>query len=583
MDKEKLNIKQIWINLKRTWRYSRKYKKYLIADMIVTFISSGFGLVTPILTAQLVLGISNGDKDKIILYGLLFFVISLFNMIIYTLSSYLTQIYNRNNRIEIQSEIAKEILHLEMKEVDQNSSGAFIERLNRDSYEISYIFNSIASNLRGIFVNVGILVSIFLVSKYIFLFMMIIMMLLFFTSKLKINKVAKIKKRNFKTHEYVTSLTSEIVRGIRDIKVLNAEDNMIQKMKNSLILSNEQSYEMENTTRIYSMFDNVIRNLGDFLFLVFSIYLISINKLSFPSMLVLYYYLPRAYSVLFYSSYFIDTLKSFDISAERVFQIVDGDNFEKEQFGTKHLNRIHGDFEFKNVTFAYKKELPVLKNISFKVHANETVAFVGESGGGKSTIFSLLTKLYQIDKGDIFIDGVSIKDLDKNSLRNNISLITQSPYIFNFTIRENLKIVKDDITEEEMIAACKAAQLHDFIMTLPNGYDTMVGENGVILSGGQKQRLAIARALIKKTEIILFDEATSALDNQTQQEIQKAINHMKGEYTILIIAHRLSTVMNSDRIILIDKGKIRAEGTHKELMKTSTVYQNLYQAEADIY
>ena len=162
--------------------------------------------------------------------------------------------------------------------------------------------------------------------------------------------------------------------------------------------------------------------------------------------------------------------------------------------------------------------------------------------------------------------------------RNNMSYISQNPYIFNLSIRDNLLLVKDNVTEKEMIKACKTAQLHDFIMSLPNGYDTIIGEGGVILSGGERQRLAIARALIKKTEIILFDEATSALDNETQEKIRDAINNLKGKYTILIIAHRLSTIVNSDRIIMIDKGKIITSGTHQELINTSKEYYKLYHA-----
>ena len=191
----------------------------------------------------------------------------------------------------------------------------------------------------------------------------------------------------------------------------------------------------------------------------------------------------------------------------------------------------------------------------------------------------MLDKLYTVDQGEILIDGININKLDKSSIRDNISIINQSPYIFNFSIKENLSLVKKDATMEEIIEVCKIAKLHDYIMTLSNGYDTLVGESGVMLSGGQKQRLAIARALLKKTEIILFDEATSALDNETQKEIQEAINSMKGEYTILIIAHRLSTVIGSDRIFVIDDGEKVAEGSHKELMATNELYKKLYKTE----
>ena len=174
------------------------------------------------------------------------------------------------------------------------------------------------------------------------------------------------------------------------------------------------------------------------------------------------------------------------------------------------------------------------------------------------------------------LDGHNIEDLDKKTLRDNMSIITQSPYIFNFSIKDNLLIVKSDATMKELRQACKAACIDDYIMSLPDKYDTMVGEGGVILSGGQRQRLAIARALLKDAEIVLFDEATSALDNETQSQIQQAINNMQGINTVLIVAHRLSTVIDSDRIFVVDQGKVVASGSHQQLLKSSELYKDLY-------
>ena len=220
-----------------------------------------------------------------------------------------------------------------------------------------------------------------------------------------------------------------------------------------------------------------------------------------------------------------------------------------------------------------------IKNLSFKINANETVAFVGKSGAGKTTIFNLLCKMYDINSGEITIDGININELDKDSIRGNITIISQNPYIFNMSIKDNLRLVKSNVTNKEIKEACKIACLDEFINTLPDKYDSIIGEGGVNLSGGQKQRLAIARALIQKTKIILFDEATSALDNETQEKIQIAIENMRNDYTILIIAHRLSTIINADHILFLNNGKIEATGTHKELLKTSPAYKKLYESE----
>ena len=294
--------------------------------------------------------------------------------------------------------------------------------------------------------------------------------------------------------------------------------------------------------------------------------------------LVLYNYSKSVEHSIYTVGYFLEYIKDFNLSCERITDILDDNKFSKEKFGNIHLNKVNGNFEFKNVSFSYDNN-KVLKNLSFKINANETVAFVGKSGTGKTTIFNLLCKMYDVKKGTITIDGVDIKELDKDSIRGNITIISQNPYIFNMSIKDNLRLVKSDLTEKEMINACKVACLDEFIKTLPNKYNTIIGEGGVNLSGGQKQRLAIARALVQKTEIILFDEATSALDNETQTKIKEAIENMKGEYTILMIAHRLSTIKNADRILYLEDGNIKAEGTHKELLKSCIGYKKLYESE----
>ena len=335
---------------------------------------------------------------------------------------------------------------------------------------------------------------------------------------------------------------------------------------------------MGRTDRNYGMVRGFMMDFFDTGMIFLLIYLITINELEIATALVVHNYMSRVTSIVNYVSMLLERMKDFNLSATRIFNIINSDEFKKESFGTETIKKVKGNFEFKNVTFSYDKE-EVLKDISFKVNANETVAFVGKSGSGKSTIFNLLCKMYEVGQGEITIDGININELDKDSIRGNITIISQTPYIFNLSIRDNLRLVKEDITEEEMIKACKLACLDEFIDALPDGYDTIVGEGGINLSGGQRQRLAIARALVQKTEIILFDEATSALDNETQAKIQQAIDNLQSNYTILIIAHRLSTVINSDRILFLSDGKIEAEGTHLELLKTCPEYKQLYEAE----
>ena len=230
----------------------------------------------------------------------------------------------------------------------------------------------------------------------------------------------------------------------------------------------------------------------------------------------------------------------------------------------------------------YPNEEDTLKHFNLKIEPNKKVAIVGKSGQGKSTLFNLITRIFDVEEGNIYIDGVNIKDIDEASFRKNISIIRQEPFIFNRTILENFKIVKPNITLKEVKKYCKMAYLDKYIESLPKKYNTLLGEGGVNLSGGQKQRLAIARSLAKESKIILFDEATSALDNESQVYIKKVIDKLSIDHTVIIIAHRLSTIVDSDIIYIIDKGKLQATGTHKELLESSKIYSKLYKKEDEI-
>ncbi len=266
-------------------------------------------------------------------------------------------------------------------------------------------------------------------------------------------------------------------------------------------------------------------------------------------------------------------------SAERVLEILNEESEIKDLPEAIELDKVRGQITFKNVSFRYVESIPVLEDISFCVNPGETLALVGPTGVGKTTMANLIPRFYDPQKGEILIDGINIKNVTQASLRKHISIVSQDVFLFNGTVRENILYGRQDATEEEVIEAAKMANAHDFIMELPEGYDTRVGERGVKLSGGQKQRISIARAVLKNAPILILDEATSSVDTHTELLIQEALNKLKENRTTIVIAHRLSTIQDADQIIVLKDCRIAEKGTHTELLRANGLYARLCMAQ----
>jgi ATP-binding cassette subfamily B protein len=274
----------------------------------------------------------------------------------------------------------------------------------------------------------------------------------------------------------------------------------------------------------------------------------------------------------------VDIIRSMAIFA-RIFEYYDMPLEIESKSGALTPDRMDGLVEYKNVSFHYNEETPILRNISFTVEPGRSVAIVGQSGAGKSTIINLLPRLFDVVDGEILLDGRDIRDIDLSWLRSNIGLVTQDTYLFNGTLRENLLYAAPDATDESIIKACRESHIHDFIVSLPNGYDTEVGNRGIKLSGGERQRLSIARVMLKNPGLIILDEATSALDSISEILIQIAIEPLLKGKTSLVIAHRLSTIMACDEILVISDGKLAERGSHAKLLELGGVYRELYETQ----
>ncbi len=571
-------MKEFIKNLRFAWNYTKDNKFVLVRYLICDFFSIIIRVLIPILSAKVIVYLTDNKFYQLINIAVVIFITENIFNIISRYSKYCMNVVYHDALSKVEVDLGKNILKLENKIIDEKGSGVFIQRLTIDTSRLADIFVVLNIYITNILTEVGMFFAIFIISKLVFCYLVIITILLYIIQKLKTKKFNNQDKKYRKKLEKVSGFTTELVRGSRDIKMLNAEDNFINELKDKIIDANEEHCNMQKTSRKYSFYIGGLLDTNDLLLIILLVYLISNNYLIVSSALVIYNYSSKISYLVDHIGILLEKVKDFNLSTNRINDIINSNEFKKENFGATHIKKVNGDFEFKNVSFSYGKK-KIIDDLSFKINANETVAFVGKSGAGKSTIFSLLIKMYDIKNGEILIDGININELDKDTIRGNITIISQNPYIFNLSIKENLKLVKKNANNKEIKEACKIACLDEFIEGLPDKYDTIIGEGGVNLSGGQKQRLAIARALIQKTEIILFDEATSALDNETQYKIKKAIDNMKNEYTILIIAHRLSTIIDCDRILFIKDGKIKDSGTHDYLLKNCSEYKELYESE----
>ncbi len=565
-------------NLKFLWNYSNNSKHLLILVILLNIIKIIINTLVPLYSAKLVLNLSNNELQRLLLIALILLILNSLNSILNYITLKLNVKFSSVIYLNIEKDIIDKIHTFTNKTLDNTSTGTIIDRLDYDLSNISNIYFDILYRLTEFIKSIGIIVAIFIINPLVGILSILSLTIIFLIDNYQVYKVTNLIDDKNKKNEKFTESITEVIRGMRDIKMLNIEKNTINKLDNQVDETIDSEFKINKTTNILGKLASIIDDLTSLFNISFYVFLISKGSLSISNALILYNYYSNISSFGGYIGQIMDNINKFNISSERIKELFDNEKFATETFGTKHIKKVKGKFEFKSVHFGYKKN-EVLKGVSFTVNPDETVAFVGKTGSGKTTIFNLLCKMYDIDKGEILIDNININELDKNTIRGNITVISQSPYIFNMSIKENLKLVKPNLTNKEMKEALKTACLYDFVESLPDKYDTILGEGGVTLSGGQKQRLAIARAFIQKTEIILFDEATSALDNETQEKIIKAINNMKKEYTIMIIAHRLSTIINADKIFFLNKGKIECSGTHEYLLKHSKEYKKLYETE----
>ena len=558
--------------------YFLKYKKELSLIIIISLLTAAIGVIEPFISAREYTAITTVNIDEIIKYAIIIFFMKIISSFLFDIYSLIANRYFKKVSLNIQRDTTEELFKLETSNFDKLGTSFFTERAVNDTNNLVSSIGGLKHILMEIFSSIGVVVYLINASLKIFFLLLLFSIFLFFITKKRRDYYEKLYFKRRQSREYQSSSFTELIRGIRDVKVLNLRKTMTKKIISGQEKINDISCQEKKEEMYFDTIHTFMRCLITLIVILYSVHLVKSFELDGAALLIIFLYHDRVLSLNMAISRLYIECKDIKLNMKNIGDILDNSSYPKEKFGTLENKHFSGRIEFLHVNFGYDTG-DVLKDVNFLIRPNDTIGIVGPSGAGKTTIFNLISKLYNVNSGEILIDGHNINEYTEETIRGNISVITQNPYIFNMTVKENIKIVNPDITDEEMIEKCKLAELHDYIETLPQKYDTMLGENGVILSGGLKQRLAIARALVKNSEIILLDEATSSLDNEVQEHVMSAIKNISKEYTILIIAHRLSTIKDCDKILVINDGTVSGYDTHDNLIKSNLIYKKLYKKE----
>lgn len=578
--KENKDKKKSIKEFKNIYKLIKEDKGKLIFAFICVFLSSMLSITNGWLQGKVTEEIVAKNLKASLIFLLIYFIIDiLFNNFLSNIGVMISSRIEAKLSKKLSIMVYKKTLNLPAYAFEEKTSGELINRITSDTETLSNTFNSIIQTLINAFGCLIVLIYIFFNSFVVGMEIVIFLIVIFAITKIFNPKIKKINQELKAKKDDYTALSAESIRGIREVKTLGIKKNLIGEISTLRKLIYKKDTEDINLHRTYSIIMWVIKIFLESLVFATCVIGIYLGKTSLGFFMAMTWYVYKF-------TWLIDNLTSMNrmyqrlfVSIRRINEIIDNTLYEDDKFGTLSLKNVKGLIKFDNVSFGYPNEDATLKDFSVSFAPNKKIAVVGKSGQGKSTLFNLITRIFDATSGNIYLDDVNLKDLREESLRRNISIIRQEPFLFNRTIKENFTIVKPDITLSEIKKYCKMAYLDDYIESLPDKYDTKLGEGGVNLSGGQKQRLSIARALAKESKVILFDEATSALDNESQGYIKKVIDSLVKDHTIIIIAHRLSTIIDSDIIYVVDKGKVSCFGTHESLLKTSKIYKSLYESE----
>ncbi|HHM2852623.1 TPA: SAV1866 family putative multidrug efflux ABC transporter [Staphylococcus aureus] len=572
--------------IKRYLQFVKPYKYRIFATIIVGIIKFGIPMLIPLLIKYAIDGVINNHAlttdEKVhhltIAIGIALFIFVIVRPPIEFIRQYLAQWTSNKILYDIRKKLYNHLQALSARFYANNQVGQVISRVIND---VEQTKDFILTGLMNIWLDcitiiIALSIMFFLDVKLtlaaLFIFPFYILTVYVFFGRLR-----KLTRERSQALAEVQGFLHERVQGISVVKSFAIEDNGAKNFdkKNTNFLTRALKHTRWNAYSFAAI--NTVTDIGPIIVIGVGAYLAISGSITVGTLAAFVGYLELLFGPLRRLVASFTTLTQSFASMDRVFQLIDEDYDIKNGVGAQPIEIKQGRIDIDHVSFQYNdNEAPILKDINLSIEKGETVAFVGMSGGGKSTLINLIPRFYDVTSGQILIDGHNIKDFLTGSLRNQIGLVQQDNILFSDTVKENILLGRPTATDEEVVEAAKMANAHDFIMNLPQGYDTEVGERGVKLSGGQKQRLSIARIFLNNPPILILDEATSALDLESESIIQEALDVLSKDRTTLIVAHRLSTITHADKIVVIENGHIVETGTHRELIAKQGAYEHLY-------
>ncbi|MDA7807436.1 ABC transporter ATP-binding protein/permease [Candidatus Pelagibacter sp.] len=567
--------------------YKRLYKDYTKKYLNKILASVFFGILVAASTSSIAWLLDPAikkifiEKDQSLIFIIPLLIIIAFTVkgfSLYFAKAIMISVAEEIKKI-LQSDMVKSLINADTQLIDQKHSGKFISNLTYDVTHITTMLsNAILTLFKDSLTLFGLLFVMFSQNWKLSLIAIIMIPVAGLASKTLGKRIGKVVTEAQEKSGFLNTHLIELFKNHKLIKIFQRED--YESKRTDVHLSELKNKNIKINT-VFVRMSPIMETLTGIMIAILIFYSGKLalkgeievgNFFSFLAAMMLAYQPVRALSTINM------VLKQGLSAANRILPIIDNQNKIADYEGAKDINITGSNIQFNNINFRYiTDEKDVLKNVNLNIAGGKMTSLVGHSGSGKSTILNLIPRFYDVQSGDILIDNQSIYKVKIKSLRDKISLVSQDTTLFDDTIKNNIKYAKNDVTDEEIIAAAKFSYAHEFIEKLPKKYETIIGENGIRLSGGEKQRLSIARAMIKKSPIILLDEATSSLDAETESKIQDALKILTKDKTTIVIAHRLSTILNSDQIYIIDAGNVVAKGKHDELLNNSELYKNFYE------